>query len=63
MEISEPEVLPPCSLGGVCGCYTPEEVEVIKAALTYLGVNSIQCRQARLILLFIRKVYERGRKR
>lgn len=59
METSEPEVLQPCPLTGVCGYFSPEEAGVIKAVMEYLRIESIGCRQARLILWFIRKVHEK----
>ena len=49
----------PCPLTGICGYFTQEEVAVIKAVMAYLGIAFIGCRQARLILWFIRKFHEK----
>lgn len=59
MGENEPEVMHPCPLIGVCGCFSHEEATVIKAVVAYLGIESIGCRQARLILWFIRKFHEK----
>ena len=59
MAGNEPEVMQPCPLTVICGYFTQEEVAVIKAVMAYLGIAFIGCRQARLILWFIRKFHEK----
>ena len=59
MAGNEPEGMQLCPLTGICGYFTQEEATVITAGMAYLGIAFIGCRQARLILWFIRKFHEK----